>query len=228
MDPTHRTSAAADAPPLLRPDSAGHRHRRRWPPCSSDDLRRRRPAAPADCPACRTSRPRPSASSTCSSRAAPSQMELFDYKPRLAESARHRTAGFDPQGPAAHRHDRDADRAFPVAPSLFKFAQHGQSGAWVSELLPHTAKIADELCFIKSMHTEAINHDPAVTFFQTGVAARRPAQHRRLARLRPGQRERGPAGVRRDDLARHRAIRAASRSTTACGAAAFCRRATRA
>ena len=58
--------------------------------------------------------------------------------------------------------------SFPVAPSIFKFAQHGQSGAWVSELLPHTAKVADDLCFIKSMHTEAINHDPAVTFFQTG------------------------------------------------------------
>jgi hypothetical protein len=59
--------------------------------------------------------------------------------------------------------------SFPVAPSLFKFARHGQSGAWVSELLPHTAKVVDELCFIKSMHTEAINHDPAVTFFQTGA-----------------------------------------------------------
>ena len=56
-----------------------------------------------------------------------------------------------------------------MAPSLFKFAQHGNSGAWVSELMPHTAKIADQLCFIKSMHTEAINHDPAVTFFQTGA-----------------------------------------------------------
>jgi hypothetical protein len=58
---------------------------------------------------------------------------------------------------------------FPVAPSLFKFARHGKSGATVSELLPHTAKIVDELCFVKSMHTEAINHDPAVTFFQTGA-----------------------------------------------------------
>ncbi len=51
---------------------------------------------------------------------------------------------------------------------MFQFAQHGKSGAWLSELLPHTAKVADELCFVKSMHTEAINHDPAVTFFQTG------------------------------------------------------------
>ena len=58
--------------------------------------------------------------------------------------------------------------SFPIAQSIFKFAQHGQSGAWLSELLPHTAKIADDLCFIRSMHTEQINHDPAVTFVQTG------------------------------------------------------------
>ena len=59
--------------------------------------------------------------------------------------------------------------AFPVVPSKFKFAQCGQSGAWVSELLPHTSKITDELTFIRSVHTDAINHDPAVTFFQTGA-----------------------------------------------------------
>ena len=57
---------------------------------------------------------------------------------------------------------------FPVVPSVFKFSQHGQSGAWVSELLPHMGQIADHLCFIKSMHTDQINHDPAVTFAQTG------------------------------------------------------------
>ena len=57
---------------------------------------------------------------------------------------------------------------FPTAPSLFKFSQYGQSGAWLSELLPHTGKAADDICFIKSMQTDAINHDPAVTFFQTG------------------------------------------------------------
>src|SRR3954466_7467794 len=56
----------------------------------------------------------------------------------------------------------------PLAGSLFKFAQHGNSGAWVSELMPETAKMGDELCFIRSMHTEHINHDPAITFFQTG------------------------------------------------------------
>ena len=59
-------------------------------------------------------------------------------------------------------------RTFPTAPSIYKFAQHGKSGATLSELLPHTAKIADDLCFIKSMHTEPINHDPAITFSSTG------------------------------------------------------------
>ena len=52
---------------------------------------------------------------------------------------------------------------------MFGFAQHGQAGAWVSELLPHTARVVDDLCFVRSMHTEAINHDPAITFFQTGA-----------------------------------------------------------
>jgi hypothetical protein len=59
-------------------------------------------------------------------------------------------------------------KSFPVAPSLFKFAQQGKSGTWLSELLPHTSTIVDRLCVIKSMYTEAINHDPAITFFQTG------------------------------------------------------------
>ncbi len=78
-------------------------------------------------------------------------------------------ARIDPPGPAAH-HDDSGQKSFPVAPSIFKFAQHGQSGAWMwmSELLPHLSGIADDLCFIRSMHTEAINHDPAITFCQTG------------------------------------------------------------
>jgi hypothetical protein len=59
--------------------------------------------------------------------------------------------------------------SFPVAPSMFRFARHGESGGWYSELVPHMAGIADEMCVIRSMHTEAINHDPAVTFFQTGA-----------------------------------------------------------
>jgi uncharacterized protein (DUF1501 family) len=59
-------------------------------------------------------------------------------------------------------------KSFPCAASIFKFAQHGQSGAWLSELLPHTAQVADELAFVKTLNTEAINHDPAFTFLQTG------------------------------------------------------------
>src|SRR5690606_41124816 len=67
-------------------------------------------------------------------------------------------------------------KSFPLAGSQFEFAQHGQNGAWVSELMPHTARIVDDLCIVKSMYTEAINHDPAVTFFQTGSQlAGRPA-----------------------------------------------------
>ncbi|MFP6571602.1 MAG: DUF1501 domain-containing protein [Vicinamibacterales bacterium] len=99
---------------------------------------------------------------------APSQHELWDYKPKLAE-----LRGTDL--PPSVRGDQRltamtaSQSSFPLVPSLFKFAQHGESRAWVSELMPHTAKIVDDLCFIKSMHTEAINHDPGITFFQTGA-----------------------------------------------------------
>ena len=97
----------------------------------------------------------------------PSQMELFDYKPLL-----EKMQGQDL--PASVRAGQrltgmtSGQATFPLVGSTFNFAKHGQSGAWVSDLLPYTASIADELCFIKSMHTEAINHDPAITFFQTG------------------------------------------------------------
>jgi len=99
---------------------------------------------------------------------APSQMELFDYKPRLAEFRGTELPDSIRMGQRLTGMT-STQSTFPVAPSLFQFAQHGNSGAWVSELMPHTSKIADQLCFIKSMHTEAINHDPAVTFFQTGA-----------------------------------------------------------
>ena len=97
----------------------------------------------------------------------PSHLELFDHKPllrtmngqELPESVRK---GQRLTGMTAFQ------RSFPLAGAQFEFAQHGRSGAWVSELLPHTARIVDELCIVRSMHTEAINHDPAVTFFQTG------------------------------------------------------------
>src|SRR5689334_2457679 len=97
----------------------------------------------------------------------PSQMELFDYKPRLKDFARQELPESVRMGQRLTGMSA-TQSSFPVVPSKFSFAQHGSSGAWVSELLPHTAKVADQLTFVKSMHTEAINHDPAVTFLQTG------------------------------------------------------------
>ncbi len=91
----------------------------------------------------------------------PSQMDLFDHKPGL-------TKRFGEEVPTsiypAERKTTmtSGQTSFPVAPSPFKFAQHGQSGTWLSENLPHLATVIDDVCVIKSMHTEAINHDPAV------------------------------------------------------------------
>jgi hypothetical protein len=98
---------------------------------------------------------------------APSQLELFDAKPQLEKYRGQNLPdsirmGQRLTGMTAYQ------SSFPTAPSLYQFAQHGQSGALLSELLPHTAKHADRLCFIKSMHTEQINHDPAITFALTG------------------------------------------------------------
>src|SRR6266850_1697016 len=98
----------------------------------------------------------------------PSQMELFDYKPRLTEFQGHDLPDSVRKGQRLTGMSA-TQSIFPVVPSKFQFAQHGKSGAWVSELMPYTAKAADQLTFIKSLHTEAINHDPAVTFIQTGA-----------------------------------------------------------
>ncbi|MBL8190388.1 MAG: DUF1501 domain-containing protein [Acidobacteria bacterium] len=97
----------------------------------------------------------------------PSQLELFDAKPNLEKFRAQNLPdsirmGQRLTGMTAHQ------SSFPTAPSLYKFAQHGKSGAWLSELLPHTAKVVDDISFIKSMHTEQINHDPAQTFALTG------------------------------------------------------------
>ncbi len=98
---------------------------------------------------------------------APSQLDLFDWKPEMAKQ-------FDKDLPDSVRQGQrltgmtSGQKRFPVAPTIFNFKQHGQSGAWVSDLLPNIARVSDKLCFIKSMYTEAINHDPAITFFQTG------------------------------------------------------------
>src|SRR5690606_5083778 len=99
---------------------------------------------------------------------APSQRETFDYKPvlnkmmgqDLPESIRNgqRLTGMT-----------SGQKSFPLVGSYYKFNQHGQSGAWVSEIFPHMSKIVDDLCIIRSMHTEAINHDPALPFFQSGA-----------------------------------------------------------
>ncbi len=98
---------------------------------------------------------------------APSQLELFDYKPNLQKSRGQDLPGSVRMGQRLTGMTA-GQKSFPVAPSIFQFAQHGKNGLWLSELLPHTATIADEMCLIRSMYTEAINHDPAITFFQTG------------------------------------------------------------
>jgi hypothetical protein len=99
---------------------------------------------------------------------APSQMDLFDYKPKLKDLRATELPDSIRKGQRLTGMTSKQD-SFPIAPSMFNFEQHGESGAWVSDLLPYTAKIADRCCFIKTMHTTAINHDPAITFFQTGA-----------------------------------------------------------
>ena len=99
---------------------------------------------------------------------APSQMDLFDYKPKLADLRGTELPDSIRQGQRLTGMTKDQS-SFPVAPSMFRFQKRGECGAWVSDLMPHTAQIVDELCFVKSMHTEAINHDPAITFIQTGA-----------------------------------------------------------
>jgi hypothetical protein len=97
----------------------------------------------------------------------PSQMDLWDYKPRLEKY-------FDQELPDSVRNGQrittmtSGQTRFPVAPSKFKFSQAGQCGRWVSELLPHTAKIVDDIALVRSVHTNAINHDPACTFVMSG------------------------------------------------------------
>ena len=97
----------------------------------------------------------------------PSQMDLFDYKPHLAK----RFGEEVPESiyPAERKTTMTSGQAsFPCAPSTLKFTRHGQAGTWLSEPLHHLAQVIDDVCVIKSMHTDAINHDPAATLFQTG------------------------------------------------------------
>lgn len=97
----------------------------------------------------------------------PSQLETFDYKPLLNERNGEQLPDSVRRGQRLTGMSGN-QASLPMAGSIFKFAQHGQAGTWMSELLPHTAKVADHLCVIRSMFTEAINHDPAITFLQTG------------------------------------------------------------
>ena len=97
----------------------------------------------------------------------PSQIDLFDPKPILREKNGQELPD-SVRGNQRLTGMSSGQKSFPMAGSHFDFQQYGQSGAWVSNLMPYTAEIVDDLCFIKSMYTEAINHDPAITFIQTG------------------------------------------------------------
>ncbi|NMH87534.1 DUF1501 domain-containing protein [Flavivirga algicola] len=98
---------------------------------------------------------------------APSQLETFDYKPALAKW-HGKEIPASVKGMQRNSGMVTNQSSFPLVKSIFDFKQHGQSGAWVSEIFPYTAKMVDDLCIIKSMYTEAINHEPAVMFMQTG------------------------------------------------------------
>ncbi len=97
----------------------------------------------------------------------PAQMDLFDYKPKTVEYRGQDLPASVRKGQRITGMTSGQSR-LPVAPSIFKFQQYGQSGAWLSELLPYTAKMVEDIAIIKTMNTDAINHDPAITFIQSG------------------------------------------------------------
>ena len=99
---------------------------------------------------------------------APSQLDLFDYKPKLKERFKDDLSSYLKEQGQRLTGMTSGQAKFPLAPSIFEFKEHGQSGAWVSELLPHTAKMVDDIAIVKSMNTEAINHEPANQLCYTG------------------------------------------------------------
>lgn len=103
---------------------------------------------------------------------APSQLDTFDYKPDLEKRYKEDLSDFLKKSGVRLTTMTSKQKGFPVAPTRFKFNQHGESGTWVSELLPYTAKMADDICVIKSMHTDAINHEPANYLMYTGSMIR--------------------------------------------------------
>jgi hypothetical protein len=98
---------------------------------------------------------------------APSQIDTLDYKPTL-EKLNGQELPESIRGGQRLTGMTAGQKSFPAAKSFMPFRQHGESGQWISDLLPHHGKIADDICIVRSMYTEAINHDPAITFFQTG------------------------------------------------------------
>ena len=149
----------------------------------------------------------------------PSHLETFDYKPKLAEMhGQPMPESFTKGQPIAQLQGAEAQL---LRRRSIEFKKFGKSGQEICELFPHIGTVADDICIIRSMQTEAINHDPAHTFMNTGTTiSGRPSMGSWLV-LRPGQRERGPARLRRAHLAPGKAARR-SRSPRGSGTAAFC------
>ena len=188
--------------------------RRDAPPASPRRPTRSRPRR-------RTSPPRPSASSTCSWPAAPSHLELFDYKPQLAQVRRQAAAGRAAQGLSRRVHQPELEAARARSSSSPGTAQ---CGAELSELLPHLAGVVDDIAIVKSMVTDAFNHAPGADLDEHRLAAVRPAEHGRLGRPT------GWAASRRTCPASSSSAPATRgpAAATPTGAAASCRRSTRA
>ena len=129
----------------------------------------------------------------------PSQIELFDYKPGLVEWAGKELPDSVRQGQRLTT--MTANQKQLIMPARTKFHRYGESGATIGEWLPHLGKVADELCFVKSMTTDQINHAPAMTKFLTGhQTSRQAVASASLDELRPGQRKQKPAGICCADL----------------------------
>ena len=131
----------------------------------------------------------------------PSHVDLFDDKPVMRAMA-GRDIPDSVRGTTRLSTMSASYARWPCVPSIKPFRRYGQSGLSLSEMLPNVGAMADEICVVRSMYTEAVNHAPGVTFFMTGSQVPGPAQHGRLALLRPGQRGGQSADVRGDDLQR--------------------------
>ena len=115
----------------------------------------------------------------------PSQIETFDYKPSLRKWHGQEIPN-SVKGTQRNSGMVSSQTTFPLVQSIYGFKQYGESGAWVSEIFPHTAKVVDDLCIIKSMYTEAINHEPAVMFMQNRFSIKWSAIDRLMVELRSG------------------------------------------